>query len=96
MTTLETATRNSARNRAYIVGAWAVLMALTTLSWWLGDGAELNVKAAAAVVLVIAFAKALVVGQVFMEQRYAAWALRLVFAAWCVVACGTLLAFYFG
>jgi hypothetical protein len=88
--------RGSGRNRLYIVVTWAALMALTILSWWFGDGASLNAKAAAVVVLAIAFAKVLAVGQVFMEQRYSAWALRLAYAGWCVAVFAILMAFLFG
>jgi hypothetical protein len=92
-----TLARNNLRDNSYIIGTWAVLMALTTLSWWFGSDhglTAISVKAGMSGVLVITFVKVLMVGHVFMEQRHAALALRVVFAGWCVVVCGALLAFY--
>jgi len=83
----------------YIVGAWALLMALTFLAWWLGGEhgvATLGLKAVDAVILVLAFGKMAVVSHVFMEQRLAAPWLRASFAVWYLVVGGGLVALYLG
>ncbi len=46
--------------------------------------------------LLIAFVKARLIGLEFMELRAAPRLLRLIFEAWTVVACTTLLALYWG
>jgi hypothetical protein len=81
----------------YIVGAWALLIALTFLAWRLGGEhavAALVIKAVDAVILVLAFGKMFVVSHVFMEQRLAASWLRASFAAWYLVVGGALVALY--
>jgi Prokaryotic Cytochrome C oxidase subunit IV len=81
----------------YIVGAWALLMALTFLAWWLGGEhgvATLGVKAVDAVILVLAFGKMAVVSHVFMEQRLATRWLHASFTGWYLVVGGGLLALY--
>ncbi|MFJ8745990.1 cytochrome C oxidase subunit IV family protein [Embleya sp. NPDC127516] len=72
--------------------AWAVLVALTTLSWKLaGDGhAGLGAEASAVVLLVLAFGKVLIVGYVFMELRWAPRTLHVLFSCWCAAICATL------
>ena len=70
---------------------WVVLVMATLLSFESmmlgGDGARL----ARCAILVIAFAKATVVGLEFMELRKAPPILRLPFLGWAIVACTTLL-----
>ena len=95
MTTADVRARTTSVN--YLVGAWALLVALTFVAWWLGGEhglAALGVKAIDAVILVLAFAKMFVVSHVFMEQRLAAPWLRAAFAAWYVVVGGGLVAIY--
>ena len=74
-------------------GSWAVLMILTLLSWWLGDGHGPG-QIATIVVLVVAFLKVAVVGENFMELKHAPPALRLAFHGWSVVVCIALIVLY--
>lgn len=81
----------------YLVGAWALLVALTFLAWWLGGEhglAALGVKAIDAVILALAFGKMFVVSRVFMEQRLAARWLRASFVAWYLAVGVGLVALY--
>lgn len=83
------------RHRATAV--WAVLVSATFISWILGasHGAEgAGVRAATAVVLVIAFAKVRWVGLDFMELRDAALSLRVAFELWVLGVGCTLVALY--
>ncbi len=64
---------------------WIGLVVVTLVSWWAGvhhppTGAGARVVAAG--VLVVAFAKAWVVGREFMELRHAPTFLRRAFDAW--------------
>ena len=85
------------KNRAYVVGAWFVLMVLTAASWWLGadhDLAGLGRNVSMITILVLTFGKIAVVGHSFMELREAApWASRTFFG-WCLVMCTVLGALY--
>jgi hypothetical protein len=81
----------------YVVRAWALLVALTFLAWWLSGEhglAALGVKAIDAIVLVLAFGKMFVVSHVFMEQRLAATWLRASFAVWYLLVGGGLVTLY--
>lgn len=74
----------------YTVAAWAVLVALTMASWWIGvdhDIAGLGRRVSMVSLLVLTFAKAFVIGHAFMEHREAARWLRVTFDAWCVGLC---------
>jgi hypothetical protein len=87
----------STRHTNYVLGAWAVLMALTAASWWLGADHEIgNLGRDFSIIgiLVLTFMKAFVVGHSFMELREAApWLVRT-FTAWCVCVCLTLCVMY--
>jgi caa(3)-type oxidase subunit IV len=72
---------------------WLVLLTATFLSWESARSSG-EYRLASAVVLLIAFLKARLIGLEFMELRTAPPLLRFVFEAWVVVACGTLLAIY--
>ena len=63
---------------------WAVLVAATLVSWWLGDGHE-AARTATVAVLAVAFVKVYLVGIYFMELRALPSPLRLAFTAWCVL-----------
>jgi caa(3)-type oxidase subunit IV len=78
---------------ARVAVVWLVLLAATLLSWESAHSAD-GYRLASAVVLLIAFLKARLIGLEFMELRTAPRALRFIFEAWVVVACGTLLALY--
>ena len=67
---------------------WAVLTAATAAGWWIGTGHGVPGRAAAALVVVIAFSKIHVVGREFMELRHAPPALRWAFYAWVALAGG--------
>lgn len=70
---------------------WAVLMAATLVSWYLGDGHWAN-KLVAVLVVLTGFAKVALIGEHFMELRTAPPQLRFVFLGWCAlvptVLCG--------
>lgn len=63
---------------------WALLVAFTLISWWLGHGPEqLGASLLTALILLVAIIKARLVILNFMELRTAPLALRLVLEAWC-------------
>jgi hypothetical protein len=72
---------------------WLLLMGLTLISWWLGEGHGPG-QAAAVAVLVVAFFKVGVVGAHFMELRCAPLPLRLIFNGWAVLVCSVLIGIY--
>lgn len=74
---------------------WAVLVGLTGISWWLGDGHG-PAQFAAVAVLIVAFLKVAVVGAHFMELRKAPLILELIFNAWCALVCAVLIVLYLG
>jgi hypothetical protein len=81
----------------YVVGAWAVLMAFTAASWWLGadhtiSGLGLDISMVS--ILVLTFGKIAVVGHSFMELREAAPWLQRTFFGWCTAACAVLAVMY--
>jgi hypothetical protein len=70
---------------------WAVLVAATCVSWWLGTDHGLDDRTAAAVVIVVvAFAKVHLVGRWFMELHGAVLPLRRAFDAYVAVVCAVL------
>jgi hypothetical protein len=70
---------------------WGVLVAATCLSWWLGTDHGLDDRtAAAAVVIVVAFAKVHLIGRWFMELHGADALLRRAFDGWVAVVCAVL------
>ena len=72
--------------------SWGILVSLTAISWWLGGDHGLGPALATVVILMIAFAKAFLVGASFMELRKASAVLQMAFGIWCVLACGVLVA----
>jgi len=90
-------TLNADKHRAYVVGAWGILMLLTAVSWWLGadhDMGGLGRDFAMVSILVVTFAKIYVVGHAFMELREAAPWLQNLFRTWCLALCIVLSAMY--
>jgi heme/copper-type cytochrome/quinol oxidase subunit 4 len=79
-------------NGRHVVLAWAILMALTGLSWWLGTDHGVGPALATGAILIIAFSKVFLVGRSFMELRHASPVLQSLFALWCVIACTALIA----
>ncbi|WP_406003271.1 cytochrome C oxidase subunit IV family protein [Streptomyces sp. NBC_00829] len=76
------------RTKATVV--WAVLVALTTLSWMLGTTHGFGTgghRPASVVILVFALFKARLVGLHFMDLRRAPTVLRALFEAWCAAVC---------
>lgn len=71
----------------YLVLSWGILMGLTVVSWWLGADHGVGPILVTVAILVIAFAKALLVGASFMELGKASAVLQMVFGAWGVLAC---------
>jgi heme/copper-type cytochrome/quinol oxidase subunit 4 len=76
------------------VATWAVLVALTGLSWWLGADHGVTAALATVVILVVAFAKVALIGHSFMELKHAAAVLRLGFFGLGTVICATLVGIY--
>jgi hypothetical protein len=74
--------------------AWALLVALTAVSWWLGTDHSSVVAAASTVILVVAFAKVMVIGYTFMELRHAAPILRGAFFGLAALMCTVLVGIY--
>lgn len=73
------------------VATWAILVIATALSYvaWV-DPDRLSPTVAGSVVILIAMAKAWLIGMRFMELDTAIWPLRIVFTAW-VLAVGIIL-----
>ena len=66
---------------------WADLVGITLVSWQIGVGHGLGpsiARISAAGALVLAFAKARLVGSEFMEIRHAPRAVRIIFGGWIV------------
>jgi hypothetical protein len=83
--------------RSYAVLAWAILMGLTAISWWVGsehDVGGMSMKTATSLVLIAAFAKVALVGHSFMELRHAARPLQLAFWGWCVMVATVVVTIY--
>jgi caa(3)-type oxidase subunit IV len=78
---------------ARVAVTWLVLLAATLLSWESAHSSG-DYRLASAVVLLIAFLKARLIGLEFMELRAAPRMLRAIFEAWTLVACAALLALY--
>ena len=77
------------------VATWALLLVLTGLSYlsWLdADWADSRLFGSA--VIVIAAAKAWLIGWQFMELREAIWPLRLIYSLWVTIVAGMLLAMF--
>jgi caa(3)-type oxidase subunit IV len=81
--------------RARALAVWLVLIAATLVSWESARNSG-DYRLASSAVLLIAFIKARLIGLEFMELRAAPRLLRLIFEAWTVLACTTLLALYWG
>lgn len=76
---------------------WALLMAATAVSLWLGAGQRLGAgerKLATVLVMVVAFVKVQFIGRYFMELRDAPLVLRTIFNAWCAIWCSVSVVFY--
>jgi hypothetical protein len=80
--------------RSDIVLAWALLVALTAASWWLGADHGIALAAASTVILVVAFAKVMVIGYSFMELKHAAPVLRVAFFGLAATICTVLVGIY--
>jgi hypothetical protein len=81
--------------RNEIVQVWAVLVALTALSWWVGaDHGVTAVGVATVAVIVVAFVKVALIGRTFMELRHAAPVLKALFFGLTSVICLTLVGIY--
>ena len=76
---------------ASLLLSWAVLVALTLLSFWFRDHG-LGPAAAAVAILALTFVKVYLVGHSFMELRHAPTLLRSVFGIWCAGTCLVLIA----
>jgi len=76
------------------VWAFVLLVVVTAVSVWLGQGGGGSRRAATVGIVVAAFAKVLVVGESFMELHLAPLWLRVGFATWAVGMATTLVALY--
>ena len=80
------------RNRIFVV--WAILMAATVLSWWVGSATVLNHRLSSVLVVLVAFAKVSAIGTYFMELRHAPAALQLLFQSWCFLGTAAIVWMY--
>ena len=76
-----------------VIVVGAVLMAATLSSAWLGHGLGPR-RVATVAVIVVAFAKVLLVGEYFMELRRAPLPFRLVFGGWTALMAAVLIGLY--
>ncbi|MDO0929012.1 cytochrome C oxidase subunit IV family protein [Streptomyces sp. TG1A-8] len=68
--------------------AWLVLILATGTSWWLGhDGGADGHRPLMTLIMVVAFTKAWMVGNYFMQLREAPGPLRWTFSAGCFAVC---------
>jgi hypothetical protein len=68
---------------------WLVLIVATGVTWWLGTGhAGHGTTWEVPVLISVAFAKAYLVGDEFMELRHAPVPLRMAFGAWTIAVGG--------
>lgn len=76
-------------------GTWILLLVLTALSYlsWL-DASWADPRLTGSAVIVIALAKAWLIGARFMELHGAFWPLRLIFNLWLVAVGAMLLAMF--
>ena len=79
--------------RSRTTAIWAVLVAATLASWWLG-GHHIDRRTAAVAVLIVVFFKCQLVGSYFMELRDAPRPLAGAFSAWCAMTCAATVAVY--
>jgi Prokaryotic Cytochrome C oxidase subunit IV len=71
---------------------WLLLLLATAISYVLGHGAmPLDGRISGAAILLIAFAKARIVGLRFMDLRHAIRPLRFAFEAWIVAVAAALI-----
>jgi len=77
-----------------ILLTWALLVALTAVSWWLGADHGMAIAAATVVILVLAFVKVMVIGYSFMELRHSAPVLRVAFFGLAALICTILVGIY--
>lgn len=87
---MATGTPTQPRSDTRSLTAWAALVVLTGLSWWLGSDHGFRSAPAwtvSAAILVLAYAKAGLIGSSFMELHRAARWLRSLFLGWCVLSC---------
>ncbi|MCX5085467.1 cytochrome C oxidase subunit IV family protein [Streptomyces sp. NBC_00401] len=83
--------------RTKATAIWAVLVALTTLSWMLGTTHGFGTdghRRASVVILVVALFKARLVGLHFMDLRRAPTVLRALFEAWCAAVCAATISLF--
>ncbi len=82
-----------------ITYVWLLLVAMTVLSWGLGEGfltdADTESHWSGLALMLIAFFKVRLVILHFMEISTAIVPLRLIFEAWVILACAGVLLLYF-
>lgn len=79
-----------------LVYVWAGLLVATVLSYWLGTDHVIGstTPTYSVLIVLVAFVKVRFIGLYFMELRSAPRLLRAAYEAWCLAACGTLIALY--
>ena len=83
------AVNSGADHTKSLVIAWAVLVVLTLLSWWLRED-MLGRNIAVAAIILVSFFKVYMVGHSFMELKFAPSWLRRCFEVWCIASCAVL------
>lgn len=78
-----------------VTAIWALLIAMTLVTWWMGtDHGVEDVQVASVLILLLAFFKVRFVGLYFMELREAPVPLRAIFETWCVAVCAAVVVMY--
>lgn len=81
--------------RSNLTVVWAVLVAATLISFWMGGSHGLpSTYASMIVIMVVTMIKIRLVGMYFMELHNAPKILRSIFDGYCVVTFGVLVGFY--
>lgn len=77
------------------VSIWMLLVALTLMSYisW-AESSVVDARLAGTAVLLLAFLKARLIGLHYMELRDGVLPLRILFEAWVVVVCSTLVVMF--
>lgn len=81
----------------YTTWIWLLLVAITTMSWEVGEGQTTGISAALVTpaLVLAAFFKVRMVGMHFMELKTAPLPLRFLFEAWVIITCTALLVIHF-
>lgn len=82
--------------RPSVMAVWLLLIGATVAAWLLGtDHSVRDTRAAAVLILAIAFVKVRLVGRHFMEIREAPIPLVVIFDLWLLAVAATVIALYY-